>query len=672
MQNIEKMNSENLFNALNNQENNWAFNIFFADYIQKNKIGKLDDLKDLKMNALIKFLKEDKKGKDLLLQTNIQENKLGGRNNLISVYYKTYFKNIKLNSDNIRTVIESFANLSVDNMSSMKASNFSSYFAALFDGISENEQPKIDPLVIDKCLTKFMNFSFVTYHMKIIMQHTDLEKEILTGNKSADAIIKNLNRMGSLVNKQTAPESFIRFAFNFTDFEKFKKPQNEQESEKYTRHNLIYQTIYTLAEHDSANNWDEKIKNIFEKDIYKKLIDTIEGDEEIDDILSFKRMDNTDYGQRLKNKLEETCFKFVVTNENGNKKIKLIGGRDYVRRKLKLERIPNLIFSVLGILSAASILFLSGFAWSWMLICGLGFLTTFGLRLVSLIFCMNLYGSRAYKSKWLKNIAWITAGITLITAGGLFFAGIAAFCFISFGSLSAVIGILNSFVGSTANAFNSQREMEAEQTDKYIEKNVSKINEKVKPLVISHQIVMSAVFIFAMIVGIVLSLSLAAPCFVFAGIMISGLSFLGLLNSIFNVFGEGTLAQVKFHRYGKFLKCAALALSGASLILFGILPVSTAFAGLIGISVFIIKFLCIAFGATSIFNCIKEYSRMSSNINYLLAKQELKFTDLKIAKLKNWKENLYNGTYNPRFNTADITLEDIDTCFNKKPVTLIE
>lgn len=132
--------------------------------------------------------------------------------------------------------------------------------------------------------------------------------------------------------------------------------------------------------------------------------------------------------------------------------------------------------------------------------------------------------------------------------------------------------------------------------------------------------------------------------------------------------GKGTPAQVKFHRYGKFLKCAALTLSGTSLILFGILPVSTAFAGFIGISSIMLKFLFITFGATSIFKSIKEYSHMSSNIKYLLSKQELKFTDLKIAKLKNWKENLYNGIYNPKFNFDDIALEDVEVCFDEKPV----
>ena len=247
-------------------------------------------------------------------------------------------------------------------------------------------------------------------------------------------------------------------------------------------------------------------------------------------------MNNTDDGQQLKSKLEDTCLKFVVVNENENKKIKLIGGKNYVRRKLKLQQIPSLISSVLGISSTVFILFLSGFAWFLMLIYGLGFLATFGLRLVSSIFCMNPYGSRAYKSKWLKNIAWIIAGITLITTGGLFLAGVAAFCFISFGCLSTVIGILKFFVGSTVNAFNASREMDAEQTYEYIEKNVSKMNEKVKPLVLSHQIIMSAVFIFAMAIGIVVLSTTAIPGLFSIGITISALSFLGLLNSIFHMF----------------------------------------------------------------------------------------------------------------------------------------
>ena len=50
-------------------------------------------------------------------------------------------------------------------------------------------------------------------------------------------------------------------------------------------------------------------------------------------------MNNTDDGQQLKSKLEDTCLKFVVVNENENKKIKLIGGKNYVRRKLKLQQI---------------------------------------------------------------------------------------------------------------------------------------------------------------------------------------------------------------------------------------------------------------------------------------------------------------------------------------------
>lgn len=658
-------NVNDLVISLNNLENNNAFNIFFADYIQKNKIAKLDDLKNLKRNALIKFLQEDEKGKQICQSKNILADQLEGRNNLISVYYEASFKNVKLNPDNIKTVVESFANLDVDHMNDLEASEFINYFADLFNGIPEDKQRKIDPLTIDKCLKKFMNFLFSNNAMEMIMKHTDLEKEILPENKSADAIVKKLDKIQW---NQKAPESFIRFAFNFTDFNKFKAAENESGDERFDRHNLIYKTIYTLAKNDSANDWNEKIKNVFEKGIYKKLIDTIEGDEKIDHILSFERMQNIDYDLPLKNKLENTCLKFVVVNENGNKKIKLIGGKDDVCKKLKSQQIPSLIFSVLGISSVAFILFLSGFAWSWMLICGLGFLATFSLHLVSSIFCMNPYGSRVYKSKWLKNIAWMIAGITLIMTGGLFFAGIAAFVFIAFGCLSVATGILKSFVGSTANAFNASREMDAEQTDKYIKENVSKVSEKVKPLVMSHQIIMSAVFIFAMTVGIVLSLSLTAPYFVFSGIMISGLSFLGLLNSIFHVFGKGTPAQVKLHRYGKFLECTAFVLGGLSLILFGILPVSTAFAGLIGISSIALKFLLIAFGATSIFKSIKQYSRMSSNIKYLLAKQELKFTGLKMDKLKKWKKDLYDNTYNPKFDFADITLKNMEVCFDKKPV----
>ena len=662
---METNNVNDLVISLNNPENNQVFNDFFANYIQKNKIEKLDDLKDLKLNALIKFLQEDEKGKQICQSKNILANQLEDKNNLISVYYGACFKNVKLNLDNIKTVVESFANLGVDLMGDLKASEFINYFADLFNGIPENEQHKIDPLTIDKCLKKFMDFSFSNKAMETIMKHTDLEKEIPPENKSADAIVKSLNKIKC---KQKAPESFIRFAFNFTDFNKFKAAENEPGNERFGRHNLIYKTIYTLAKNDSANDWNEKIKNVSENDIYKKLIDTIKDDKEIDYILSFKRMQNTDCGRLLKDKLENTCQKFVVTNENGNKKIKLIGGKDDVCKKLKSQQIPSLMFSVLGISSAAFILFLSGFAWPWMLICGLGFLATFSLHLVSSIFCMNPYGSRVYKSKWLKNIAWMIAGITLIMTGGLFFAGIATFVFIAFGCLSVVTGILKSFVGSTANAFNASREMDAEQTDKYIKENVSKVSEKVKPLVMSHQIIMSAVFIFAMTVGIVLSLSLTVPYFVFAGIMISGLSLLGLLNSIFHVFGKGTPAQVKLHRYGKFLECTAFVLGALSLILFGILPVSTAFAGLIGISSIALKFLLIAFGATSIFKSIKQYSRMSSNIKYLLAKQELKFTGLKMDKLKKWKKDLYDNTYNPKFDFADITLKNMEVCFDKKPV----
>ena len=147
----------------------------------------------------------------------------------------------------------------------------------MFDGIPENEQPKIDPLIIDKCLKKFESNSFSELQMTEIMKHTDLDKKIPEENKSVDAIIENLDKMNFFY-KQKAPESLVRFAFNFTDFEKFKKPQNEAGNKTHTRHNLIHQTIYILAENDSANDWDDKIKNVFEKNIYKEFIDAIKDD----------------------------------------------------------------------------------------------------------------------------------------------------------------------------------------------------------------------------------------------------------------------------------------------------------------------------------------------------------------------------------------------------------
>lgn len=64
---IEINNVNNLVTSLNKSENNQAFNDFFAVYIQKNKIEKIGDLKDLKLNVLIKFLQDDEKGKSLLL-----------------------------------------------------------------------------------------------------------------------------------------------------------------------------------------------------------------------------------------------------------------------------------------------------------------------------------------------------------------------------------------------------------------------------------------------------------------------------------------------------------------------------------------------------------------------------------------------------------------------------
>ena len=64
---METNNVNDLVISLNNPENNQVFNDFFANYIQKNKIEKLDDLKDLKLNALIKFLQEDEKGIQSLL-----------------------------------------------------------------------------------------------------------------------------------------------------------------------------------------------------------------------------------------------------------------------------------------------------------------------------------------------------------------------------------------------------------------------------------------------------------------------------------------------------------------------------------------------------------------------------------------------------------------------------
>ena len=265
---------------------------------------------------------------------------------------------IKLNPDNIKSAIESFANSpeseSFPYFDYKFAHIFVKSFLDLFDKIPNDGQYKVDPIIINRCIRKF---DVATEPVKLesesilkIMEYTDCEKQIPSENKSANAIIDNFRL---LAKKFEVPDLFIKFTFKFMDFEKLKQPQQESIDEKNARYDLIYDIIYTLVDRVCADTWFDAFKRLLQDDIYSEFVDALNDIEDIGDILSFETMDKFDLRsvEKLKRWLKNEHLKFVIENgKNGNKKINVVVEENYIDQKQKLElvdkiKIPNTIES---------------------------------------------------------------------------------------------------------------------------------------------------------------------------------------------------------------------------------------------------------------------------------------------------------------------------------------
>ena len=366
---IQDKQINNLISHLNSKEKNSVFNNFFSNYIKENPIKGLSDLgksdeqpafQNLKVNVIIKFLQESQEGKQIVSnwQTDYKVTDVVLKKLKSKYDCNRYFQTVKLSSDNIQVAVKSFSDFekSADSYwGYIQAGYFTNSLKVLFTG-GDIKQNIIDPIIMEKCILKFsyksetktkISSSFYANQIKEIMKYTDLEKEVAPENKTVDAIYNNLKLI--LCNKEV-PDQFIKFTFKLTNFDGFKKPKEESEEQRNNRHNLIYRTIYILVKNNSANNWNNKLKNVFENNLYKEFIDAIKNDPEIDTILSFERMNQFKYsGENIKKKLEKEHLRFVVENgENGNKKINVVVEENYIDQKQKLESVnkiktPNIV-----------------------------------------------------------------------------------------------------------------------------------------------------------------------------------------------------------------------------------------------------------------------------------------------------------------------------------------
>ena len=423
-----------------------------------------------------------------------------------------------------------------------------------------------------------------------------------------------------------------------------------------------------------------------------KFVNKLGGFEKLKNLLEIEKLENgnDENAQALARKLRDECKKIdfsgakttneadanEIKNENAEEEtgIKIIDDEDYkakVKRAFMIHQLPQSVASAIVFLFGVGLLFAAGFAWSVPFLLGIGFLISSGAAFANSILCMKPTQTRAWLAKIFKNCAWIIDGAFLITLGAVFCAGPLAIAFITFGSLSILMGCFNAFVGTLNSMWDTQRELGNPALVNREEKDggVRPIND-IKSEILSHKIFTLVGFAAACAAGILLALNpailpIALPFLPAVGIGIAVLSGLGLIKSALRLFYDKNSWQVRCYHAAKYIKAGMFVLGGLALIALPFLPIAATLASVIGMPTLVINIFSFLVGLVSAVKGCMSVTRMSSNIESNLAGSAMSHAYTRaIPLIDDLTDELYdNQPLEPKLKPGDISNKTLQNTF---------
>lgn len=479
-------------------------------------------------------------------------------------------------------------------------------------------------------------------------------------------------------------------------------------SEEYME--ILCPFIYTKEENFTGENnsfSDDKIYRFLSKIPWdyvetflkdKNFVEALGGAERLAGLLDMKTLEQKENkdARELAIKLHKQCKKIVwknvkttnVTNnekiENGddveNTGLKIIDDEEYkseVKSLFIIYQLPKSAASAVVFLFGLGLLLAAGFAWSVPFLLGIGFIIPSIVAFVNSILCMKPTQTRTWLAKIFKNCAWIIDGAFLITLGAVFCAGPLAAAFITFGSLSILMGCSNAFVGTLNSMWDTQRELGNPALVNREEKDGGVCSIKyIKSEILLHKIFTLVGFAAACAAGILLALNpailpIALPFLPAVGIGIAVLSGLGVIKSALRLFYHDSDWQVRFYHAAKYIKAGMFVLGGLALIALPFLPIAAALASIIGMPTLIVNIFSFLVGLISFIKGCMSFTRKSLNIKFLLANQAMEKTDnINFPEtpidIESWKDNVYvNAPSEPLLKTDDISSQTVSNIFEQ-------
>lgn len=547
-------------------------------------------------------------------------------------------------------------------------------------GVDINEFKKIDDFTCyDKenfnyCAPTFLNFDTTKAIFDVCKNNLFQDKNSI--NKDLFCCIAELcqHTVKNKNENKIFPLDFVIYSVNERDGEandshiKAIFPFIDMGSMLYDAQNFSNKDIYKFFRKIPLSCFDMFLEN-------QQFVAKLGGIDKLKNLLEIEKLENDNdenvqaLVKKLRNEVKKIDFSKAEIKENEKETgIEINHDYDYaqkVKRLLVMYQLPKSVASAIVFLFGVGLLFAAGFAWSVPFLLGIGFLISSGAAFTNSILCMKPTMTRTWLAKIFKNCAYVIDGALLITLGAVFCAGPLAIAFMTFGSLSILMGCFNAFVGTLNSLWDTQRELvDCEKADLPVDNGgVDKINN-IKSEILSHKIFNLVVFALACVAGVLLALNpailpIALPFLPGVGIGIAVLSGLGLIKSALRLFYDKNSWQVRCYHAAKYIKAGMFVLGGLALIALPFLPIAATLASVIGMPTLIINIFSLLVGLFSAITGCISFRRMSSNIKFLLADQAMyKAFDIKLDLPgrgdKNWRDKLWDAVDWPLLKSDDI------------------